>query len=310
MMGLLTLFRKFFIGGCWTLAYRKIDNKDILLPDSTAQHEYKVIIPSKRFWYADPFPYQINNKIYVFCEIYDELKKKGCIGVTEIINGEMDNPNIIIEQDYHMSYPCVFKHNETFYMIPETSENKTIELYRAIRFPDKWVLDKTLVDNVNSVDSTLFKDKNDLFLITYEYISRVPYLKIYKLNMSTKKIELLIQNQYVENVGRPAGNIIQYNEKLIRPSQDERVKYGEKIIFNEIVKWEKSNFNEMQVGVLSVDNIILKDYCTVKRVHTINRTDNIEIIDVYTEKMDIFLIIKKIERKIKTAIRGGLNSTV
>lgn len=302
-MELLNLYKKCFLGGCWTLAFRNIDENEIILGNHFQKYEYKVLNPTKRFWYADPFPYIVDNKVFVFCEIYDEHKKKGCIGVTEINESEMCTPKIIIEQDYHMSYPCVFNHNGEYYLIPETSENNTIELYRAIEFPYKWILDTILVENVCAVDTTLFKRGDNLLLITYEYKIGLTYLKIYKLDMSVKKIEIQFIKQDLNNTGRPAGNIYQYEDKLIRPSQDQGSTYGEKVILNEIVEWETFKFIEKQVGTLSASNITIKNYREIKRIHTMNRIANIEVIDVRTEVFDIFLIIKKFSRKIKTILR-------
>ena len=34
-------------------------------------------------------------------------------------------------------------------MIPETSANHTVELFRAVRFPDKWVFEKTLINDMS-----------------------------------------------------------------------------------------------------------------------------------------------------------------
>ena len=59
-----------------------------------------------------------------------------------------------------------FGENPTFYMIPETKQNKTIELYQCNEFPHKWEFLKTLMVNVEAVDSTLFEHMGKWWLFT------------------------------------------------------------------------------------------------------------------------------------------------
>ena len=42
------------------------------------------------------------------------------------------------------------------YIMPESSSNNTIDLYKCIDFPYKWKK-KTLIDNILAVDSNLIK---------------------------------------------------------------------------------------------------------------------------------------------------------
>jgi hypothetical protein len=49
-------------------------------------------------------------------------------------------------------------------MIPETRERRTLELYRAVEFPQKWELVKILAENVAAVDSTIFDYSGKLWL--------------------------------------------------------------------------------------------------------------------------------------------------
>ncbi len=49
-------------------------------------------------------------------------------------------------------------------MMPETAENKTIEVYRCVEFPYRWELAVTLMTNVNAVDATLVEHENRWWL--------------------------------------------------------------------------------------------------------------------------------------------------
>jgi hypothetical protein len=42
-------------------------------------------------------------------------------------------------------------------MMPESSANRSLELYRAESFPDRWALDRTLLSDVTISDATVFE---------------------------------------------------------------------------------------------------------------------------------------------------------
>ena len=39
-------------------------------------------------------------------------------------------------------------------MMPESGQNRTLELYRAERFPDRWTLDRVLISGAEIGDAT------------------------------------------------------------------------------------------------------------------------------------------------------------
>ena len=83
---------------------------------------------------------------YIFIEELLYSNNKGHISVFEIHkDGKITKPQMIIENDYHMSYPFVFTHKEQYYMIPETSHNSSIELYKATTFPYRWEFEKNTI---------------------------------------------------------------------------------------------------------------------------------------------------------------------
>jgi hypothetical protein len=51
-------------------------------------------------------------------------------------------------------------------MIPETWQNETIELYRAHQFPTEWELDRVLMSNVRSVDTTIIQAYEGWWMLT------------------------------------------------------------------------------------------------------------------------------------------------
>ena len=92
-----------------------------------------------------------------FFEEVDDQHPVGFLSVLEVFkDGTYTPPESILKLDYHLSYPCVFKVDHTWYMIPETSANKTIELWKCTEFPLKWEKHSNLIENIEAVDSTPF----------------------------------------------------------------------------------------------------------------------------------------------------------
>ena len=53
----------------------------------------------------------------------------------EYVAGNWTNPKVVISNKYHMSYPFVFNYEGVCYMIPESAENGSLELYICHKFP-------------------------------------------------------------------------------------------------------------------------------------------------------------------------------
>ncbi len=60
----------------------------------------------------------------------------------------------MLERDCHVSYPLTFTWNGSWYMIPETAQNRTVELYRAVDFPHRWEFELVLLSDIEAVDAT------------------------------------------------------------------------------------------------------------------------------------------------------------
>lgn len=257
----------------WKLAIRKIHNNEFNNIKNN-NIEYNLIVSDKDCWYADPFLISKGGSIYIFCECYLIKKRKGVIAAGEYKNGKVEDMRIIIEQDYHMSYPCVFEYGSQYYMIPETADNKTIDLYRARKFPYEWELSKTLLKNINCVDSTVIITEDDVFIIGYR-LGKCNRICIFHFDIINETLQFLDEQE--DSSGRPAGNIIFVNNKLIRPVQMSKKKYGESIIFKEITSIK--DYHEEPLLYLEGKDILVKGEKKVDRIHTFNRIQNIEIID-------------------------------
>jgi hypothetical protein len=217
---------------------------------------YKKILPPKdRFW-ADPFLIENNNKYYLFIEELIYKNKLGHLSVMEIDeHGNYSKPEKILVKDYHLSYPFIFKDNGMFFMIPETSGNNDIQIYRATEFPLKWELERVIMKNVVAVDTTIYKKDDTYWMFT----------NIRKHNGQSKHVELnlfsskeLVSDNWIPHPlnpvktdiksARPAGALFKDNNKLLRPSQNCSNYYGYGLNISEVTKLDESNFEEILIS--------------------------------------------------------------
>lgn len=144
----------------WSIAFTQFDKFKKPL------FRYVEIINPKSRFLADPFVISHREQSVIFAEDYFYSDNKGRISAILL---EDNNPRflgVVLEEDFHLSYPFVFEENGTIYMIPETSKRKQIRLYRCEEFPLKWVFVKSLMDDVSAADTMVIKIKENWFMLT------------------------------------------------------------------------------------------------------------------------------------------------
>lgn len=210
--------------------------------------------PKDRFW-ADPHIVRQDGKYYIFIEEWLHANNKGHISVIELDeSGRWKAPVKILEQPYHLSYPFVFESDGSFYMVPETGGNRTIDLYKSISFPYKWEFKETLVRNVKAVDTTLlhYCGKWWLFTAIAEQAAAAPNVELFLFHSDQLlggQWEPHPRNPIVSDIkrARPAGAVFLQDGKLIRPSQNCSVRYGYGFDLNEIVTLSESEYCERPI---------------------------------------------------------------
>jgi hypothetical protein len=135
----------------WHIAFRFGD-------DSLKLRGFHIAAPPPDRLWADPFAIQHDGRTFIFIEELVYRENRGVIAQFEVFeDGSFSPPQRVLERPYHLSYPCVFQFENEWWMLPETSENRTIELYRAVEFPHRWTAGPVLFRDVTAVDSTLFE---------------------------------------------------------------------------------------------------------------------------------------------------------
>lgn len=279
------LFKKIFYLDYWFLLVKVNDKYQSF---STSFPKFiRVDSPKDRFW-ADPFIISRNNKYFLFVEEFIIQTKKGHISVLEIDKtGKCLSSKTIIDQPYHMAYPFIFENDGMFYMIPDTSQNKTIELYKCNSFPDKWELVKVLMNNIYAADTTLFYTNNKWWLFTSidetgnnsGYDSEL-FLFFAEDFMSTEW-KAHPQNPIIADAknARGAGRIFTYNNQIFRPSQYCRGNYGKGFNLNRIEVLTENEYKEE-----AYTRVIPEWDTKIKGTHTFNFDGDFTVIDAFTHR--------------------------
>ena len=90
-------------------------------------------------WYADPLLYVRDGTRYIFCEAFDLAAGRGDIAVIPLSDdGRFGTPQVVLSTGSHLSFPTVFDWNGETWMLPESSAEHTLTLYRCAVFPGKW----------------------------------------------------------------------------------------------------------------------------------------------------------------------------
>ena len=241
----------------------------------------KLIPPMDRIW-ADPFVVFHDDRYYIFVEEMFYTGRKGHITLIELDSlGNFLDSKKILEKPYHLSYPFVFKHEGDFFMIPESHQNNSIELYKSSNFPYEWKHEIDLMTDIKAVDSTLFYHNHMWWLFTNLFNNK-SLLRSEKLYLFYSKDFNKDQwtphpmNPIVSDISRArsAGRIFLRNSDIIRPSQDCLKHYGNGINFNKITVLDKKNYKEKLEKTLFGNWSLF-----IRGIHTFNHIGKMSTID-------------------------------
>jgi hypothetical protein len=249
---LLELSRRVLCKDKWCLFFALTNDR------SLSFEQFKKLAPPRdRFW-ADPNVIRRGDRYFVFVEEYPYHTRKGHIAVIEMDSEGHHRESIpVLERDYHLSYPFVFDYDNKYYMVPESAENRSIDIYECGEFPRRWNYKMTLMDNVKAVDSTLFHHEGKWWLFTAlaEHEGAFPEVELflfYSESLLTTRWTPHPLNPIVSDVttARPAGRLFLRDGRVYRPSQDCSRSYGYGFNINEVVCLSEAEYVEKTVAAV------------------------------------------------------------
>jgi hypothetical protein len=244
------------------------------------EHGLKIVRPPRDRFYADPFLIERNGRNYIFFEDYKFTSRKGMISCCEVdAEGNCSKPYVVLERRYHLSYPFLFTWQGEFYMIPETRDNGTIEMYRARNFPEAWVQEAILMSDVAATDSTLLQYHDKWWLFTagmLEHASPNETLWLFFAESPMGPWTAHPKNPIVSDPcrARPAGCLFLDNGELIRPGQDCSRGYGYATNLYRVSVLSETDYQESEVASIVPDQIP-----GGSGIHTFNQNAEFRVID-------------------------------
>ncbi len=262
---------------CWTLF---IGKGNFIPSDLTQLKPCK--LPKNEFW-ADPFIFNYKNEQYIFFENYEYSKKKGKISCGKISNNELIEIKDVLDFDYHLSFPFIFEENGEIYLMPETEQNKRLEIYRCTRFPDNWEIYSTAFEGEHVCDAFFYDDdkgnkwlfinKSDNSNYSMEnelYLYKVDSIKLN--NLEPHSLNPVIINS---EIARNGGPIFKYNEEIYRPSQaNTHDTYGYALNINKIKKLTINEYEEE-----CIKTIYPNFNKNLMSTHHLHQSNNLFVID-------------------------------
>jgi hypothetical protein len=248
----------------------------------------RIMPPKDRDW-ADPFALERNGRYYVFFEELPYAVGKGHISMLEIgPDGRWSQPVPVLERDYHLSYPFLLELEGTLYMIPETAQNATVEIYRCVEFPLRWRLERKLLDGVRCVDATFHRTPERwwMFANAAPGQSRVfeDELHLYHAERIFGEWQPHRRNPVKSDArcARPAGQLYLRDGELFRPSQVCVPRYGAGLSINRVERLTPDEYVERQV-----QRILPAEQQGILGVHTVNRAGALTVVDGFAQRARI-----------------------
>lgn len=272
-------------GSHWRVGWRFVEpGKDVWTRRDLAGKPWNVVSDPVDHFYADPFPLNWQGRDYLFFEDLDHKTGKGIIAAVVFDEAGRPGPAMpVLEEPWHLSYPFLIERDGEIFMIPESSANREVALYRVVDFPQRWERVATLIEGVEAADATIVEHDGLFWMFAVVRDGVGGYsdtLAIWWAADLFGPWQPHAENPVLVNdrTARPAGNFVRQNGALYRPVQDCRRAYGAALGFMKVTRLDREGFAQESEGTISGDGVSWPG----KRLHTLNYNGRLETIDGFT----------------------------
>jgi len=293
----------YFYREYWNIAIRP--RKDNCILDDT-HSSFHLIENGRDYWLADPFLFEYEGNCYIFVELYDCKKGKGVIAFQNYSDPNDSVWHTAIEEEYHLSFPFIFREKEDIYIIPESSYGKCLSRYKAIDFPYRWEKE-LIINDVSIVDTALGKYGDKYIGLTTRLTGKDNAAYLISCDEDFQVVTISEEPfSDDDRFNRLAGAFFDYNNERYVVFQDGQDYYGKELHFMQYDKDEKRISSEKIGETISIDSrkIIIDSNKKFIGIHTYNISDNYEVIDLKHMEVNVRHIMFSIIRKIRKMICG------
>jgi hypothetical protein len=226
----------------------------VWLGDAAGGRASRVPCPLSSY-YADPFLVEDGARQWLFVEEYRYARSRARIVAVPLEGGRAAGAAIpALDPGSHASFPFTFRHEGAWFMLPETSQAGTVDLYVCEAMPERWRLAARLFDRVDCADSVLHRQDGLWYLITSAksdaganrrrleiHVSDSPHSGRWRAHPVNR------ERRYADRdhgFGRNAGALIELDGQLLRPMQASLRRYGKSMQMMRITRLTPEEFEE------------------------------------------------------------------
>jgi len=250
---------------------------------------------------ADPFVLRIGSKLVLMVEEFDRHARRGSIAQAELSSDGALRPLFkkAMETDIHMSYPCLFEHQGLYYCVPESSQARSVFLYRLNAEQTIWSLAATIIRDFAAADPTIVEHEGRWWLFctsvddgpdTNLFVWHAPVLEGPWKQHPGNPVKVDVRSS------RPAGRPFVFEGKLYRPAQDCSLTYGGAITINRVTCLTTREFSEEPAARIQP----IEPYR--KGIHTAVGYGSITVVD---GKRLTFAPVRALRRKLRNTLLRG-----
>jgi hypothetical protein len=263
----------------WRVGWRNVEGADLVDLRAHPTTGWRDLPDDGRRFYADPFPIEHEGRTFVFVEDFVHARNYAVISAVEFgIDGPIGAPRPVLDIGTHLSYPFVFARDGAVFMVPESIATGTVDLYRAVAFPNRWEKEATLLSGIEASDATLFEHNGRwwMFATVRDGGAYSDALHIWSAADFRGPWQPHAGNPVLVDIAgaRPAGRVVRRNGALIRPFQDCRDGYGVALGLARITRLDDDGFAQEVETLLRPGPL-----WPGRRLHTLNRAGWLECID-------------------------------
>lgn len=290
----------------WHVGWRYTDDDGIWARGDLSGASFsKMPDPGHRF-FADPFAATWQGKTFVFVEDLDHRVGKGVISAQQFGDAGPSGPMTpVLEEPWHLSYPFLIEHAGALWMIPESTANRDVAIYRSVRFPDQWERHATLLSGLEAADVTIIRHGGRFYLFAATRDGWGGYsdtLSIFHADDLFGPWRPHAANPILvdRTAARPAGAFAHKGGVLWRPVQDCTDGYGSALGLAEIIELSPTAFRQ------TVRHVIRPGpRWPGRKLHTLNRCGRLEVIDGSVYRPKLQAAAKLLEAASARSVAGG-----
>jgi len=264
----------------WRVGWRETGGKDLYDLRAHPQSGWRDLPHDSSRFYADPFPVLHRGQVTLFVEDYIHRTGKAILSAVAFgPSGPVGTPKPVLELPYHLSYPFVFERDGQMWMVPESSANRTVDLYRATAFPGGWVKEATLLSDIVASDATLTEHGGRWWMFATVRNGGGAFsdqLHLWSAADFRGPWTPHPKNPVLIDIAsaRPAGRMVSRSGQLLRPVQDCRRSYGAALGIARVTQLDESGMEQVVETILNPGA-----GWAGRKLHTLNEAGGLEFID-------------------------------